>query len=327
MTDLDKTSQNHIKFKPSKHADFMQSAKVHTPKYKFYVEIGGDPTHPTIVLIMGLGAQGLVYPNEFCHALIQAGFQVIRFDNRDIGKSSKLKHKKLTPAHDSPLYKAKLLGRFGFGLSFKNLETPYDLYDMAEDAHQLLKTLNIKKYHVIGQSMGGMIAQIMAVRYPDQVQKLGLLSTSNNRPFSRPPSISAIRAFSQPLPSKGDTDALSSQFVQTIKTIASPNYFDEEEAFIKSQKLLKRRFYPKGTQRQLLAILATGSLVKLDRQIHQPTLIVHGKQDRLIPHSHALSLAKHIPNNRLILLDDLGHDIPIPLVEKLAGYFIQHFKS
>lgn len=319
-------TDNTIKFKPSKHADFMQSAKVRTPKYKFYVEIGGDPTHPTIVLIMGLGAQSLVWRNEFCHALIQAGFQVIRFDNRDIGKSSKLKHKKLTPTHDSPLYKAKLLGKFGLGLPLNNIETPYDLYDMAEDVYQLLKILDIKTYHVLGQSMGGMIAQIMAVRYPHQVQKLGLLSTSNNRPFSRPPALSAIRAFSQPLPDTEDTQILTEQFVQTIKTIASPNYFDEVEAFERAEKLLKRRFYPKGQQRQLLAILATGSLVKLNRHIHQPTLIVHGKQDRLIPFSHAKSLAKHIPHSRLILLDELGHDLPLPLVEKLAGYFIQHFR-
>ena len=257
-----------IKFKPSKHADFMQAAKVRTPKYKFYVEVGGDPTHPTIVLIMGLGAQSLVWPNEFWYALIDAGFRVVRFDNRDIGKSSKLKHKKLTPAHDSPIYKAKLLGRFGLGLPLKNLQTPYDLYDMAEDAYQLLKMLGIKKYFVIGQSMGGMIAQIMAVRYPHQVEKLGLLSTSNNRPFSRPPAIEAIKAFTQPLPKSQDADALTQQFVQTIKTIASPDYFDEQAALSKAKKLFKRRFYPKGTQRQLLAILATGSLVDIDKQIH-----------------------------------------------------------
>lgn len=319
-------TDNAIKFKPSKHADFMQSAKVRTPKYKFYVEIGGESHHPTIVLIMGLGAQSLVWRNEFCYALIQAGFQVIRFDNRDIGKSSKLKHKKLTPAHDSPLYKAKLLGKFGLGLPLKNIETPYDLYDMAEDVYQLLKILNIPKYHIIGQSMGGMIAQIMAVRYPHQVQKLGLLSTSNNRPFSRPPALSALRAFSQPLPNTEDTQILTEQFVQSIKTIASPQYFDEDEAKQKAEKLLKRRFYPKGTRRQLLAILATGSLVKIDRHIHQPTLIVHGKQDKLIPYTHAYSLAKHIPHSRLVVRDDLGHDLPLPLVEKLAGYFIQHFR-
>lgn len=322
---IQSTATIDIKFRPSKHAAFMQAAKVHTPKYKFYVEVGGNPTHPTIVLIMGLGAQSLVWPNEFCYALITAGFRVVRFDNRDIGKSSKLKHKKLTPAHDSPIYKAKLLGRFGLGLPLKNLQTPYDLYDMAEDAYQLLKILGIKKYFVIGQSMGGMIAQIMAVRYPHQVEKLGLLSTSNNRPFSRPPAIEAIRAFTQPLPKSQDADALTQQFVQTIKTIASPDYFDEQAALSKAKKLFKRRFYPKGTQRQLLAILATGSLVDIDKQIHQPTLIIHGKQDKLIPFSHAYSLAKHIAHSQLILIDALGHDMPLALIEQLASQFIAHF--
>ena len=133
-----------IKFKPSKHADFMQAAKVHTPKYKFYVEVGGDPTHPAIVLIMGLGAQSLVWPNEFCYALINAGFRVVRFDNRDIGKSSKLKHKKLTQSHDSPIYKAKLLGSFGLVLPLKNLQTPYDLYDMANKTNSFHLVMPIR---------------------------------------------------------------------------------------------------------------------------------------------------------------------------------------
>ena len=313
-----------IEFKPSKHADFMHSAKVRTPKYKFYVEVGGNPYHPAIVLIMGLGAQSLVWPNEFCYALIEAGFRVIRFDNRDIGKSSKLKHKKLTDAHDSKWYKAKLIGRFGFGLPLE-VETPYDLYDMAEDVYQLLNVLKIRHYHVIGQSMGGMIAQIMAVRYPHQVQKLGLLSTSNNRPFSRPPAWTPLRAFSQPLPDKSDYEALTQQFVETIKTIASPDYFDEHDALEKAKKLFKRRFYPKGTQRQLLAILATGSLVAIDKQIHQPTLIVHGTEDRLIPPTHAQALHKAIRDSSLRLVDGLGHDMPDALVETLANLFIQHF--
>lgn len=320
------TPANTIEFKPSKHAEFMHSAKVRTLKYKFYVEVGGNPTHPVVVLIMGLGAQSLVWPNEFCYALIQAGFRVVRFDNRDIGKSSKLKHKKLTPAHDSLVYKAKLIGRFSLGLPL-DIDTPYDLYDMAEDVHQLLNVLHIRHCHVLGQSMGGMIAQIMAVRYPHQVQKLGLLSTSNNRPFSRPPGIAPLRAFTQPLPHTRDPDTLTQQFVETIKTIASPEYFDEQDALAKAQKLIKRRFYPKGTQRQLLAILATGSLVPLDKHIHQPTLIVHGKQDRLIPPSHALALLRAIRHSRLVMIEGLGHDMPEALVSRLAQEFCQHFSN
>lgn len=316
-----------IKFKPSKYADFMQVAKVTTPKYKFYVEVGGDASHPAIVLIMGLGAQSLIWPNEFCLALIQAGYRVVRFDNRDIGKSSKLKHKKLTQQQKKPLYQAKLLGHYSFGLAIKAIETPYDLYDMAEDVHQILTILDIHQCYVIGQSMGGMIAQILAVRYPYHVLKLGLLSTSNNRPFSRPPSIRTLKAFLQPSPSKYDMTAVNQHMVRTIKTIASPDYFDEKAALEKMQVLHQRRFYPKGTQRQLLAILATGSLHELDKAIYQPTLIVHGRQDRLIPLSHAYALAKSIPHARLTVIDSLGHDIPTAIADQIAQLFIDYFAN
>lgn len=316
-----------IRFRPSKYADFMQAAKVRTPKYKFYVEIGGAADAPVIVLIMGLGAQSLAWPNEFCQALIEAGFRVVRFDNRDIGKSSKLKHKKLTAVHQSTLYKAKLLSRFSLGLPLKNLNAPYDLYDMAEDVHQLLKVLGITRYHVLGQSMGGMITQIMAARYPEQVQKIGLLSTSNNRPLSRPPTLKSIRAFTQTPPDKANIDDITTHFVKSFKTVASPRFFDEAHAHARVKPLFERRFYPKGTRRQLLAILATGSLVRINRQIEQPTLIVHGKQDRLIPVSHAKTLSKHIRQARLVVFDELGHDLPLPLVAPLARAFIEHFKA
>lgn len=321
------TNASSIRFRPSKYADFMQAAKVRTPKYKFYVEVGGEPNAPVIVLIMGLGAQSLAWPNEFCQALIAAGFRVVRFDNRDIGKSSKLKHKKLTAVHQSALYKAKLLSRFSLGLPLKNIDAPYDLYDMAEDVHQLLKVLGITRYHVLGQSMGGMITQIMAARYPQQVQKIGLLSTSNNRPLSRPPALKSIRAFTQTPPAKTNLEDVTAHFVKTFKTIASPNFFDETHAHARVKSLFERRFYPKGTQRQLLAILATGSLVRLNRQINQPTLIVHGKQDRLIPVSHAKTLSKHIQQARLVVFDELGHDMPLPLIAPLAEAFIEHFKD
>lgn len=320
-----------LNFKPSKYADFMQSAKVKTPKYKFYVEIGGDPNAPVILLIMGLGAQFLVWSNEFCERLIQAGFRVIRFDNRDIGKSSKIKHKntltrKLTErqAIRSQLH---LIGRYKFGLPLPEVTVPYDLFDMAEDVYQLMQVLQIRQYHILGMSMGGMIAQILAVRYPHQVLRLGLLSTSNNRRFSMPPAFSSLKVLLKPTPAKDDEQAVTQHMLQTIKAIASPQYFDERHTQQKVQLLYQRKFYPKGSQRQLLAVLATGSLVEISKAIHQPTLVVHGSQDRLIPTSHGKSLAKNIPNAQFILVDGLGHDIPLALVDSIADVFIQHFNQ
>lgn len=334
MTDLALTplpTATAIKFKPSPYADFMQSAKVRTPKYKFYVEIGGAPDAPTILLIMGLGAQCLVWHNDFCERLIQAGFRVIRFDNRDIGKSSKLKHKNaLTHQLFSPKQKYRtqlgLLAKYKFGLPLASLTVPYDLYDMAEDVHQLMNVLAIKQCHIIGMSMGGMIAQILAAQQPDRVTKLGLLSTSNNRLFAQPPALSSLKTLLRPPPDKQEKHALYQHLVTSLKTIASPSYFDEQQTYEKVRLLTERKYYPKGQKRQLLAVLATGSLVAVNKTISQPTLIVHGAADSLIPPSHAKSLAKHIRHSKLVIIQSLGHDIPQALAVALAELFIDHFQ-
>lgn len=334
MTDFslqNPTSPTSIKFKPSKYADFMQSAKVRTPKYKFYVEIGGEPTAPIVLLIMGLGAQCLIWHNDFCERLIKAGFRVIRFDNRDIGKSSKIKHKNALTRQifdDKQKYRTQLglLARYKFGLPLTSPNVPYDLYDMAEDVHQLMNVLQIENCHVIGMSMGGMIAQILAVQHPERIIKLGLLSTSNNRLFSQPPAIASLKSLLRPPPDKQDSVALHQHLVASLKSIASPAYFDEQRTYEKVQLLTKRKYYPKGQKRQLLAVMATGSLVRLNKDITQSTLIVHGSADTLIPPSHGKSLAKHIQHSTFILVEGLGHDIPQALAVSLAELFNTHFQ-
>lgn len=319
-----------IKTKPSKYADFMQAHKVRTPKYKFYVERGGNQQDPIILLIMGLGAQSLVWSNVFCKRLIDSGFQVIRFDNRDIGKSSKLKHKnQLTKQHQTLSKKLRLLSRYKLGLPLKiDAESiPYTLFDMTEDVHQLLNALDIERCHVLGMSMGGMIAQILAANYPNRVTALGLLATSNNRPFLPPPKIDALRALTKPIPDNKDPKVIIDNNLNLLKTIGSPDFFDENRALRRTKLLYKRRFYPKGTSRQLLAVLATGSLVEIDHKIKQPTLIVHGTHDRLLPPAHGQSLAKTIAHSEFKLISGLGHDIPYPLARYLADLFSEHFNK
>lgn len=323
-----------ITSKPSKYADFMQAFKVRTPKYKFYVERGGDANAPVILLIMGLGAQSLVWPNSFCLSLIKAGFQVVRFDNRDSGKSSKLKHKnKLTKQHQTLLRQLRLLSKFKLGVtlplpkSSAALPMPYDLFDMAEDVHQLLNALQIERCHVLGMSMGGMIAQILAADYPDRVISLGLLSTSNNRALLPAPKLTSLRQLTRPAPPKKDAEAVINHTVALIKEIGSDQYFDEDQEREKVRLLYERRFYPKGTTRHLLAILATGSLMSQNSRIKQPTLIVHGSDDTLLPPSHGRSIAKAIPHARFILIEGLGHDIPLALAEQLGQLFIEHFSQ
>lgn len=319
-----------IKTKPSKYAYFMQAYKIKTPKYKFYLERGGKKEDPIILLIMGLGAQSLVWSNVFCKRLIDSGFQVIRFDNRDIGKSSKLKHKnKLTKEYQALSKKLKLLSRFKLGLpvNIDSDSTPYTLYDMSEDVNQLLNALQIEQCHVLGMSMGGMIAQILAAQYPHRVLGLGLLATSNNRPFLPPPKLDALRALTKPAPDNKNPETIIDNNLHLLRTIGSPDFFDENRALMRTQLLYKRRFYPKGVSRQLLAILATGSLVDINRAIKQPTLIVHGSHDRLLPPAHGQSLAKTISQAEFKLIPGLGHDIPYPLARYLADLFATHFKK
>lgn len=318
-----------IKTKPSKYATFMQAHKIKTPKYKFYLERGGNKKDPIILLIMGLGAQSLVWSNVFCKRLIDQGYQVIRFDNRDIGKSSKIKHKnQLTQNYSSITKKLALLSRFKLGLPFRIDEEslPYTLYDMTEDVHQLLNALQISQCHVIGMSMGGMIAQILAANYPERVKKLGLLATSNNKPFLPPPRFDALRALMRPISDSKDNSAqIIENNLHLQRVIASPEYYDERRALSRTKLLYNRRFYPKGVSRQLLAILGTGSLLELDKKIKQPTLVVHGNKDRLLPPAHGRSLAKSIPQATFKLIPDLGHDIPDTLARYLADLFTEHF--
>lgn len=345
MTTINNTGPAYkITPKRSKYASFMQAYKVRTPKYKFYVERGGDPAAPVVLLIMGLGAQSLVWPNEFCRALIDAGFQVVRFDNRDCGKSSKLKHKNaLTAQHLTLTRQLALLAKFKLGLQLPSparhhrgcddestnnqLPIPYDLTDMAEDTYHLLNALQIDRCHLLGMSMGGMIAQILAAEHPERVISLGLLSTSNNRLLLPFPSLVILRKLLRTAPPKQDEEAVIAHSVAQIKAIGSAQYFDDRLAYQKARLLYNRRFYPKGVTRHLLAILATGSLRAYNARILAPTLVVHGNEDRLLPAAHGRDIAKAIANAKFELIEGLGHDLPNPLVPQISRLFITHFHS
>ena len=221
----------------------------------------------------------------------------------------------------------QLLLKFKLGITIKDADfaVPYDLFDMAEDVNQLMNALQIEQCHVLGMSMGGMIAQILASDYAHRVQSIGLLATSNNRPFLPPPSISALRTFLKPDPDKSDERQVIDSNLELMRAIGSTAYMDEHRLRRQAKRLVRRRFYPKGVNRQLMAVLATGSLHEVDTRITQPTLIVHGDADRLLPPAHAKSLAKSIPHATLDIIPRLGHDIPYPLARFLADRFATHF--
>lgn len=213
---------SNFQLKASPYSSFMHETRVDLGNgIELHVEIGGKPEHPTILLIMGLGAQLLYWPDFFCKSLIDQGYRVIRFDNRDIGLSSKIRHK------GPRLNTFKLMGRFALGL--QNQGAPYTLYDMADDVALLLERMGLEKTYIIGASMGGMIAQILAARYPDKVEKLGLMFTSNNQPLLPPPFPKQLFSLIGK-PESNDEEGIISHSLKLFEIIGSPGYINQVEA-------------------------------------------------------------------------------------------------
>ena len=308
-----------LQFHTSPYTAFMHETKVDLGNgIQLHVEVGGKTEDPPILLIMGLGAQMLYWPDFFCKSLIDQGYRVIRYDNRDIGLSSKIRHK------GPRLNTYKMMGRFSLGL--QNQGAPYNLFDMADDAALLLERLGIEKTEVIGASMGGMIAQILAAKYADRVSNLGLLFTSNNQPFLPPPFPKQLFSLLE-RPKSQDENSIVDHSLKLFKVIGSPGHVNQLEAIQTARKLYQRSYYPAGVLQQFLAILCTGSLLQLDKQIQQPTLVVHGSQDRLLPPGHGKAVAKAIPGAKFELIKGMGHDIPPHFIPHLSELFAHHFKS
>ena len=307
-----------LQFSHSPYTHFMQETKVDLGNgIQLHVEAGGDPEHPAVLLVMGLGAQMLFWPDFFYKSLIDQGYYVIRFDNRDIGLSSKIRHK------GQRLNTFKLMGRFAVGL--QNQGSAYTLFDMADDVALLIERLGLKNPHIIGASMGGMIAQILAAKHADKIGKLGLLFTSNNQPLLPPPFPKQLFSLIGK-PDSRDEEGIVSHSLKVFNIIGSPGYINQVDALQTARKLYQRSYYPAGVLQQFLAILCTGSLLQLDKQIQQPTLVVHGSRDRLLPPSHGKAVAKAIPAAKFELIQGMGHDIPPHFIPQLSSLFAHHFK-
>lgn len=280
-------------------------------------ESWGSESDPAVLLIMGLGAQMLLWPDEFCADLVRRGYRVIRFDNRDIGLSSKIRIRSVKQNF------MVAMARFQLGL--RN-PCPYTLYDMAADAVGLMNTLGVERAHIVGASMGGMIAQIIAAKYPQRVRSLNILFSSNNQPFLPPPHPGALLPLIKGPGAKAPRDTLLDHSVKVFSRIGSPGYPtppDEIRRF--AGELMDRSFHPAGVKRHFLAVMGTGNLRPLARQIKAPTLVVHGKSDKLVRPAGGKAIARSIPGARLELVDGMGHDIPKALVSHLAALFAHNF--
>jgi len=282
----------------------------------FYEDLG-DPADPAVLLIMGVGAQLPMWPNGFCELLLQRGFRVIRYDHRDIGLSTKLSGKRA----DGSVY-ARVV-RYALG---RRSPVPYTLVDMAEDARALLDHLRIETAHVVGASMGGMIAQILAGSHPGRVSSLALLMTSSGKPLSALPRWRVIKLALDPPAKDAPTEDKLAYEVRNIAVINGPNFLPSHDQLRhRVEELTARSDYPQGGLRQFDAILGTGSLLRFTRRIVAPTVVIHGSDDPLVRTRNGRNLARIIAGARFVVVDGMGHDLPKqvwrPVVAALAENF------
>ncbi|MDE0853222.1 MAG: alpha/beta fold hydrolase [Nevskia sp.] len=280
-------------------------------------ETFGAPTDPAILLIMGLGGQLVLWPQALCEDLARGGFYVIRYDNRDVGLSSKI-----DSAGKPDLKRASL--RYLLRLP---IQAGYGLEDMAADALGLLDALGIRQAHVIGLSMGGMIGQILAARHAERLLSFTAIMTTSGNPRLPQPSL-GLRLRLTRRPKRVDREALIQHSVNTWKLIGSPGYrTDDATLRAMVERDHQRCLYPRGMARQTLAIMAAKSRLPLLRQIRVPTLVIHGEADPLVPVAAGRELAKHIPGARLATIPGMGHDLPAPLLPHIGRLILGHVQA
>ena len=274
-------------------------------------------TKPAVLLIMGLGMQLIAWPPEMVRALEEAGYRVVRFDNRDVGLSS----------HFDALGKPNLLWaslKYKLGLV---PAAPYTLGDMAADALGVLDALKIDQAHVVGVSMGGMIAQRVALAAPARTLSLtSIMSTSGARglPQAAPEVVRVLLS----RPAGTSTTAVVDHTMRLFKAIGSPAYpVPEAELRARVTEGVQRAFHPVGTARQMLAVVADITRAALLARIKAPTLVIHGEADPLVPLACGEDTARRIPGAKLLTIAGMGHDLPPEPVRQILAALIPHMKA
>ncbi len=266
-------------------------------------ETFGAPSDPPLLLVMGLGMQMIAWHDDFCAGLAAEGYYVVRFDNRDSGRS--------TSGHGPPPSLQQLLTR-RFGAH------QYTLEDMADDAAGLLRELDLAPAHVVGASLGGMIGQSLAARHPDSVRTLtSIMSTTGNR-FRGQPALGIYRHLLAQSPR--EREAFVEHVTKLFAVIGSPGFpTDPEEVRARAERSFDRGVNRAGTGRQMAAILKSGDRTRDLRRITAPTLVIHGSADRLVAASGGRATAAAIPGADLMVIEGMGHDLPSALWPRITG--------
>ncbi len=257
----------------------------------------GNPSHPTMLWIMGFGAQLTAWNEEFMQMFVDQGYHVVRFDNRDCGLSYK---------HDGVMVDVDKVVMAAM-MGDTPPPVPYTLHDMAADAKGVLDHLGIEKAHILGASMGGMIAQTFAINYPERTQSLvSIMSVPGDLAYGTPTDEALTGLLAPPPPDRAG-------YIESAKTWAiwgSKKYFNLEEARERAGREYDRSFYPEGTHRQQAAIYASGDRSEQLATLNVPTLVIHGTDDTLLTPSGGDRTAELIPGSVLLKVKDMGHDMP-----------------
>ena len=278
----------------------------------------GNRSDPAVVLVMGLATQMIAWPEAFCDDLAARGFRVVRFDNRDVGLSTKFDS---APSVDPGAVLQRLMAG-------EKLNLPYDLTDMAGDTVGLMDCLAIETAHVVGASMGGMIAQFVAAKYPTRVRSLVSIMSSSGDPGLPQAKPEAMAAIMQARPDGSDRELAIQHGMKIYKAIGSPGFpTADEELRAKVGAAFDRSYYPVGIGRQFAAILLSGSRVEMLNKLSVPTLVLHGADDPLVPLKAGRHTAASIPGSSLTVIPGMGHDIAAGLIPVLVEAIAAHCKK
>ena len=273
----------------------------------------GDPQAPPLLLIMGLAAQMIAWDDEFCAQLAQRGYWVVRFDNRDIGLSTRFDAAGLP---DVPAaFMAALQGR--------PVSAPYLLRDMADDAIGLMDALGIGTAHVVGASMGGAIGQTLAIHHPSRLRSLTSIMATTGEPGLPPPTPQATAMLLKPTPT--DQAGYFESYVQTWKVLRAGSFpLDEARDLARAAQNFARGLNPAGVARQLAAILASGSRKPALAAVKVPTLVIHGDADPLVPLACGVDTAESVPGAQLKVIKGMGHALPISIWPQIIDAIAAH---
>lgn len=290
-------------------------AKVTANGIEIVYDTFGEPTTPPLLLVSGLGGQMIAWDEEFCSELAAQGYWVIRFDNRDVGLSTRFDHLGIP---DIPAFmKAQITG--------EKVKPPYLLRDMADDAVGLLDALGIESSHIVGISMGGMIVQEMVIHHPERVQTMTSIMSSTGNPHLPPPKPEAMALLMEPAPEGREAYIESS--VRATQVLNGPGFSpDADRVRWNAGLAFDRGLSPAGTSRQLAAIFCSGSRKDALRSVTVPTLIIHGDIDPLVPVEGGIDTAEAISGAELLIIKGMGHDLPPTVWDQVIGAITKHAK-